>query len=124
LVHEIGAKGLNDAFRDPRTGENLFTRPSNLMSIERDGRHIGSTAVERKGENLRVKFGESGIEAQVHVKTLSHYPTFELVFISDPASFIQVQPATRGFVFLRSRDRSGSPPRDSAFLRCPMRSVF
>jgi len=84
LIYEIGTDGLNHAFRDRRTGENLLAKPSNFMSVEKDGRHIGSTAVERDGENLRVKFGESGIEAQVRVKTLADYLTFELVSISDP----------------------------------------
>ena len=46
----------------------------------------GSTAVEREGENLRVKFGESGVDAQVRVKTLANYLTLELISINDPTS--------------------------------------
>ncbi len=84
LVYEIGADGLNHAFRDRQTGENLLAKSSNFMSVEKDGRRIGSTAVEREGENLRVKFGESGVEVQVRVKTLANYLTLELTSINDP----------------------------------------
>ena len=84
LVYEIGADGLNHAFRIRQTGENLLAKPSNFMSVEKDGRRTGSTAVEREGENLHVKFGESGVDAQVRVKTLANYLTLELISISDP----------------------------------------
>ena len=41
LVYEIGADGLNHAFRNRQTGENLLAKPSNFMSVEKNGRRIG-----------------------------------------------------------------------------------
>ena len=75
LVYEIGADGLNRAFRDCLGGKNFLANPSNFMSIEKDGRRVGSTAIEIEGENLRVKFGDSGVEAKVRIRAYPQYLT-------------------------------------------------
>jgi hypothetical protein len=85
LIYEIGADGRNVTFADRRTGKNFLANSSSFMSVTKDGRRVVSTSVVPDGGNLRVKFGDSGIEAQVRVRILPEYLTFELVSLSDPS---------------------------------------
>jgi hypothetical protein len=85
LVYEIGADGLNRAFRDRLSGKNFLANPSSFMSIEKDGRRLSSTQIELEGENLRVRFGDSGVEVKVRVRTFPQYLTLELISVSDPS---------------------------------------
>ena len=44
---------------------------------------MASTLVALEGEELQVKFGDSGVEAKVRVRALPQYLTFELVSLND-----------------------------------------
>ncbi len=85
LVYEIGADGRSQSFRDARTGKNYLAATSPFMSIDRGGRSTGSTSVTREGNMLHVRFGNTGVEAGVRMRSFPTYLTFELVSISDPA---------------------------------------
>ena len=85
LSYEIGADGRNKAMRNRRTGKNYLARPSAFLTVVKDGRRIESTGIIPDGENLRVKFGDSGIETTVRVRSLPQYLTFELAALSDPS---------------------------------------
>ena len=85
LVYEIGDDGLNCAFRDRSTGKNFLARSSHFMTLTKDGRRVGSTSVVMEGEELRIKFGGSGIEAKVRVRTFPQYLTLEVISVSDPS---------------------------------------
>ena len=83
LVYEIGSDGLNRSFSDRVTGKNYLAKPSNFMSVMKGGKRFGSTSVALEGEELQVKFGDSGVEAKVRVRALPLYLTFELVSLDD-----------------------------------------
>ena len=85
LVYVIGRDGLNRAFQDRRTGKDHLdtTDPGHFMAVQKDGQWIGSTAVELARGFLYVTFGDSGIRAKVHVRTLPGYLTLELTAVND-----------------------------------------
>ena len=85
LVYEIGADGRNVSFCDRLTGRNVLANSSSFMSVVKDGKRIGATSVIREGDNLLVRFGDSGVEAMVRVRSLPEYLTFELVSVNDPS---------------------------------------
>ena len=85
LTYTIASDGLNSAFLDPASGKNYLdtSNAPYFMTIEKDGKRIGSTAVKSKGGSLLVKFGESGVVAKVLARSRQHYLTFELTSIND-----------------------------------------
>ena len=85
LVYVIGRDGLNRAFQDRRTGKDHLdtTDPGHFMAVQKDGQWIHSTAVELARGFLYVTFGDSGIRAKVHVRTLPGYLTLELTAVND-----------------------------------------
>jgi hypothetical protein len=80
LVYAVGKDGMNQAFRDRRTGRSYLdaSAPGHFMSIEKGGKWIGSSAVELVDGFLQVKYGDAG-RARVRVRSLSGYLTFELI---------------------------------------------
>jgi hypothetical protein len=83
LVYTIGADGQNRRLQDPHTGKDYLAHHTAFMYIEKDGQRHASTHVESAGGVLRVKFGESKVEASVRVGALRRYLTFELIAVSD-----------------------------------------
>lgn len=85
LVYAVGTDGLNQAFQDQRTSQNYLDTgdPGHFMSVQKDGQWIGSTAVELTRGFLYVTFGDSGIWAKIHVRTLPNYLTLELTVVND-----------------------------------------
>jgi len=87
LVYVIGKDGINQAFRDRRTDRSYLDPgdPGHFMSVQKDGKWIGSTAVELTRGFLFVTFGDSGIWAKVHVRSFPSYLTLELIAVNDHA---------------------------------------
>ena len=100
FVYVIGTDGLNKEFIDRRTDKDYLLRsddPRHFMSIQRngirdsgsrqgppsDGQWVGSTAVQWRHGYLWVTFGETGIEAKIHVRTYPNYLTLDLISIND-----------------------------------------
>ena len=85
LTYTIASDGLNSAFLDPASGKNYLdaSNAPHFMTIEKDGKRFGSTAVELENGSLLVKFGDSGVIAKVQVRPRPQYLTFELTSIND-----------------------------------------
>jgi hypothetical protein len=73
-----GATGTGKSYLDARD-------PGHVMSIQKDGTWVGSTAVELADGLLLVTFGGSGARAKVRVRSLPGYLTLELITVSDHA---------------------------------------
>src|ERR1035437_5675125 len=67
------------------SGKNYLdaSNAPHFMTIEKDGKRFGSTAVELENGSLLVKFGDSGVIAKVQVRPRPQYLTFELTSIND-----------------------------------------
>ena len=87
LTYTVMSDGLNSSFVDPASGKNYLdtSGASRFMTITKDGKQIGSTALALKGQSLLVTFGESGVVANIRVGRLQDYLTFELTSINDQA---------------------------------------
>jgi len=83
LVYVIGEDGLNRAITDLASGTSYLKTQSPFMSIEKEGRRTQSSSVKWNQGVLSVKFGDSGVEAQVRVAVLPSFLTFELISLSD-----------------------------------------
>ena len=87
LVYAVGKDGINRAFQDRRTGRTYLdaSAPGHFMSVQKDGKWVGSTAVELADGFLLVKFGDSGTQAKVRVRSVPTYLTLELIAVNDHA---------------------------------------
>ncbi|HUT92037.1 MAG TPA: hypothetical protein VMY37_21260, partial [Thermoguttaceae bacterium] len=85
LVYAIGKDGINRAFQDRRSGRSYLdaSDPGHFMSVQKDGKWIGSTAIELADGFLLVTFGDSGVGAKVEVRPFPSYLTLELTGVSD-----------------------------------------
>jgi len=83
LIYVIGEDGMNRAITDRATGTEYLKAQSPFMSIEKDGRRIQSSSVKLNQGVLSVKFGDSGVRAQVRVAVLPTFLIFELISLSD-----------------------------------------
>lgn len=87
----IRADGVNQSFVDRSTGTDYLdaSSPSRFMTIARDGRTFGATALDRKGDLLFVEFGDSGVTAMVRQQTKRRYLTLELISLKGgPVSIV------------------------------------
>ena len=87
LVYAIGKDGINRAFQDRRTGRSYLDKndPGHFMSVRKDGKWVGSTAVKLDRGFLLITFGDSGVRAKVHVRSFPSYLTLELIAVNDHA---------------------------------------
>jgi hypothetical protein len=83
LVYVIGEDGMNRAITGRASGNEYLKVKSPFMSIEKDGRRTGSSSVNLDQGVLSVKFGDSGVAAEVRVAVRPSFLTFELISISD-----------------------------------------
>lgn len=117
LTYVIGANGLNDAVLDPAAEKNYLdsSNPPYFMTIEKNGKRIGSTVVTVNGGFLLVGFGNSGVVARVRALSRPHYLTFELTSINDqsvsvvelaalPLRLAQAQSVSRSLASVRNDD--------------------
>jgi len=79
----MGEDGLNRSVQDRRTAKEYLLRRSPFMSVEKNGVRFASTSLQSYKDILQVTFGESGVRADVRVRTSARYLTFELIAIND-----------------------------------------
>ena len=80
----IGKDGTTRSFQDVQRGTEYLDRrfPVYLMSARRRNAEFGSSEVIRRGNDLDVKFGGSGIEARLRVGADQDYFTFEVLSVN------------------------------------------
>ena len=80
----VGKDGATRSFQDARSNtEYLDLRfPVYFMSARRGNVEFGSSRITRRGNDLDVKFGGSGIEARVRVGVEQSYFTFEVLSVN------------------------------------------
>ena len=100
VLYMVSTDGTNKAFMDRKTRNNyLLTGPTSrhFMSIQQheirdgtsrqgpplEGKWTGSTAVKWQNGFLWITFGDTEVQAKVHVRSFPNYLTLELISIND-----------------------------------------
>jgi hypothetical protein len=80
----IGKDGTTRSFQDVQKGTEYLDRrfPVYFMSARRRNAEFGSSEITRRGSDLDIKFGGSGIEVRLRVGADKDYFTFEVLFIN------------------------------------------
>lgn len=82
--YEVESNGQNRCFTDKATGEeHLFPDTvSHCAYIIREGKRYNANRVSQEGENVRIRFGESGVTASLRLRTLEDYVSIKLVEVT------------------------------------------
>ncbi len=80
----IRKDGTTRSFQDLQSGTEYLDRrfPVYFVSARRGNAEFGSSQVIRRGNDLDIKFGGSGVEACLRVGTQQNYFTFEVLSVS------------------------------------------
>ena len=85
LYYKIGIDGRNREFTFKPSGKNYLAFSSYFMSVKKDDKWIYSSDVDLVDGFLNITFGDSGVLARIHPRSIrqSHYLTFELIHVND-----------------------------------------
>ena len=82
--YEVESNGQNRCFTDKATGEeHLFLDTvSHCAYIIREGKRYNANRVSQEGENVRIRFGESGVTASLRLYKLDDHVNIKLVEVT------------------------------------------
>ncbi|MCX6376005.1 MAG: hypothetical protein NTU88_08255, partial [Armatimonadetes bacterium] len=98
---EIAPDGRAVHFVDKKTGADYcLSTPTAFARVKKDGREFAASEVRSSPGRIRIRFGESGVEAVLKTTAAQHYLTLEVLSVSgdgvEQLSFVDVPLTLKG----------------------------
>ena len=98
FAYTIAPSGDNVSFTDKRTGVNYCSRPSSCAAVSVGGKTFRVTEAAMAGNRLKLRFGASGVRAELTVEQRKTYSTVTVTQVEgnpDSLTFVDI-PLTLG----------------------------